>query len=95
MQENDFLVCEFNNDSTKYIAEITHVDNSSFDCRFLTFGDTYTFDSNSMKVTSQFGAISMGSQLANYTLFTLNTEQSFQQGDYVVVTFADGARFIT
>ena len=70
MQEKDFLQCEFNNDSTKYIAEITRVNSNSFDCRFLNSVDAYTFDSNTMRVTSQFGAIPMGSQLANYTLFT-------------------------
>jgi phage-related protein len=94
MKANDFLQCEFNNDSTKYIAEITHVNSNSFDCRFLNSGDIYTFDSNTMKVTSQFGAIPMGSQLADYTLFTASSTQSFNTGDYVAVTFADGSRFL-
>ena len=94
MQEKDFLRCEFNNDSAKYIAEITRVNSNSFDCRFLNSGDAYTFDSNTMRVTSQFGAIPMGSQLANYTLFTANSTQSFNAGDYAVVTFADGSRFL-
>jgi hypothetical protein len=94
MQEKDFLECEFNGDSTKYVAEITHINGNTFDCRFLNSGDTYTFDSTNMRVTSQFGAIPMGSQLADYTLFSANSAQSFNTGDYVAVTFADGSRFI-
>src|SRR5215471_715891 len=96
MQEKDFLECEFNGDNTKYFAEVTHVDNTSksFDCRFLDSGDAYTFDSDSMKVTSMFGAISAGSRVADYTLFTADSSQNFNAGGYVAVTFTDGNRFL-
>ncbi|MGN6533916.1 MAG: peptidoglycan recognition protein family protein [Ginsengibacter sp.] len=92
MQEKDFIECSFANDNTKYIGDITHVDANSFDCRFLNSGELYTFDSETMKVTSLGGAIPIGTQLASYTVFAADTTQNFQNGGYVVVTFADASR---
>ena len=94
LHEKDFLQCQFNGDATKYVANITHVNGSSFDCILLNSGDTYTFDAGSMKVTSQFGVIPMGSQLANYTLYTASDSPDFQTGGFVAVTFTDGTRHL-
>lgn len=90
----DFIKCSFANDTTGYIGEITRVDTSSFDCRLSNSGESYTFDSDTMKVTSLFGTIPVGTQLANYTIYTANSTQNLQAGDYEVVTFADGSRYL-
>lgn len=70
MQEKDFIECSFANDDKKYIGEITKVDANSFDCHFLNSGESYTFDSETMKVTSLGGTIPVGTQIADYTVFT-------------------------
>jgi len=92
MQEKDFIECSFANDTAKYIGDITHVDTNSFDCRFLNSGELYTFDSETMKVTSLAGTIPIGTQIASYTLFTADATQNFKAGSYIVVTSADGSR---
>ena len=94
MHEKDFIECSFANDATKYIGDITHVDTNSFDCRFLNSGELYTFDSETMKVTSLAGTIPIGTQIAAYTIFTVDATQNFQAGTYVVITFADGSRLL-
>ena len=88
----DFIECSFANDATKYIGEITKVDTNSFDCHFLNSGDFYMFDSDAMKVTSLFGVIPVGNQLADYTIYTANSTQTLHAGGYAVVTFADSSR---
>ena len=92
MLVNDFIECSFANDETKYIGEVTRSDANSFDCRFLSSGDSYSFDADSMKITSLFGAIPVGTQLASYTIYTADSTQSMQSGGFVVVTFADSSR---
>lgn len=94
MQEKDFIECSFANDDKKYIGEITKVDANSFDCHFLNSGESYTFDSETMKVTSLGGTIPVGTQIADYTLFTTDATQNFQSGGYMVVTFSDGGRLL-
>lgn len=91
---NDFIECSFANDATKYIGEITKSDASSFDCLFLNSGDSYSFDADSMKITSLFGAIPAGTQLASYTIYTVDSAQSLQTNGFAVVTFADNSRKI-
>jgi hypothetical protein len=92
MQEKAFIECSFANDTAKYIGDITHVDTNTFDCRFLNSGELYTFDSETMKVTSLGGTIPIGTQMASYIIYTVDTSQNFQSGGYVVVTFEDGSR---
>jgi hypothetical protein len=94
MQEKDFIDCSFANDTTHYVGEITHVDSNSFDCRFLNTGESYTFDSETMKVTNFGGTIPIGTQIANYTIFSADATQNFQSAGYVVVSFADGTRLL-
>jgi hypothetical protein len=94
MQETDFLECEFNGDPAKYILEVTTVADASFECRLLSSGEQYTFDADTMTVTSLFGAIPAGSRLATYTRFAASGAQPFQTGGYVAVTFADGSRLL-
>ena len=94
MQEKDFIECSFANDITHYVGEITHVDSNSFDCRFLNTGESYTFDSETMKVTNFGGTIPIGTQIANYTIFSADATQNFQSAGYVVVSFADGTRLL-
>ncbi len=94
MQEKDFIECSFPNDTTKYIGDITHVDSNSFDCRFVNSGESYTFDSETMKVTSLAGTIPIGTQIAGYTIYTASATQNLQAGSYAVVTFADGSRLL-
>ncbi len=92
MKVNDFLECSFSNDDVKYIGEITKSDTNSFDCVFLSSGDSYTFDADSMKITSLFGAIPAGTQLASYSVYTADATQSLQTGGFAAVTFADNSR---
>jgi len=93
MKTGDFIQCTFQGDTKKYVADITGVQDDSFDCRFVHSGKLYTFDSHSFTVLETNGGFPRGTPLTWYQLFTPGS------GDltpfcFVVVTFGDNIRYL-
>jgi outer membrane protein OmpA-like peptidoglycan-associated protein len=93
METGDFIQCTFLGDTKKYVADITGVQDDSFDCRFVHSGKQYTFDSHSFTVLETNGGFPRGTPLTWYRVFTPGS------GDltpfcFVVVTFGDNLRYL-
>jgi outer membrane protein OmpA-like peptidoglycan-associated protein len=93
MKTEDFIFCTFQGDGKKYVAEITKVQDDTFECRFVHSGKNYTFDSHSFMVLETNGLFPRGTPLTFYQLFTKGSGDLFPFC-FVGVTFDDNLPYL-